>query len=133
VFTSPWNTAAPYYNDGGFNATTGVSTVPASGIYEIDATIPYSTYTNNSISGPIPGFVVMLNGTTTILRGDMPCYYNGVARYTVVDSTVTMTGQVFLNAGDQITLRYLADGSSSAYDFGPTAARPAIWSMRRLV
>jgi hypothetical protein len=131
-FANPWSVALPYYNDGSFNTSTGVFTVPYTGMYQINATIPYSTYTmGTSIGSSLPNFAIQVNGTT-ILASDMPSY-GTLPRYTSTDATASMGGQFFLTAGSQVTLSYVANGNTVGYDFGPSAARPAVWSMRRII
>jgi hypothetical protein len=130
TFNQPWSVSSPYYNDGGLNTATGVYTVPTTGVYDIEATIPYSTYTQMALGSSMPGFAVARNGTN-VLWSDMPIYGSIATRFTNTDGTVTIVGQLKLTAGDAMTLKYVANGNTSSYDFGPSAARPVVWSIRQ--
>ncbi len=131
-----WNVSAPYFSGGNFNASTGVYTVPATGRYSIEATISYaiSSPISLSIGSDVnPTFVVnrsaptatdLITGLVSILNVAVTLL---TLRTILGNNTITLAGEVQLNAGDTIALQYNADG------LGVTLVlQNLVWSVYRL-
>jgi hypothetical protein len=138
----PWTVTDPYYTGSGFNATTGIYTVPASGKYAVKITINYnttSTVTVQQASGVNPSFTLdrITPSATTLIAGNMPILNVNVAlvlnlRVILGAGEVTLTGDVNLSAGDQIGLFYHADGLTIPINTGGTNQPGIVWSMHSL-
>jgi hypothetical protein len=131
TFNQPWTVNLPYYNDGNFNAATGAYTVPISGIYSVAAIIPYSNLVDTYSIISMPGFAIARNGTNVMWGDLINAGFTNYRRSFV--GTVTLAGQLILTAGDAITLRYVANGHTVAYSFGPSTDRPVVWSIRQII
>jgi hypothetical protein len=129
TFNQPWTVNFPYYNDGNFNTATGVYTVAVSGIYAIKAMISYTTYKDHDSLIAWPGFAIVRNGTN-VIWGDMTDF---ILIGIWVDGTATLASQLKLIAGDEITLRYVANGSPAICNFGPSEERPVIWTIQQML
>jgi hypothetical protein len=130
TFNQPWTVNLPYYNDGNFNTATGVYTVPVLGVYDIEVMIPYSSPEEVPYIDFMPGFAIARNGAN-VMWGDIIDY--GSYRRTTRVGTVALAGQLILTAGDVIILRYVANGHTANYYFGPSADRPVVWSIRQIL
>ncbi|MGG2072387.1 hypothetical protein AB1J28_03285 [Lysinibacillus irui] len=136
-----WSVASPYFTTPAFNPTSGVFTVPTTGRYSFEATINYSTTTALSvgIGSANPSFVIRRN-TTNLISGLFPILNLKLnlglvtlnIRTILGDGTVTLTGEVNLNAGDTIDLYYAADGLTNDLTLGGTNSAGIIWSCHRL-
>jgi len=136
-----WTVTAPYFDSANFDETTGNYTVPATGVYFIAATINYATTAALTISlgaGVNPAFVVRRTSPTTtdLISGLFPLLNVNVAlvltlRAILGSGTVTLAGDVQLNAGDVLGLFYVADGLTVPLDLGGTSSG-IVWSLYRL-
>jgi hypothetical protein len=137
-----WTTSAPYYGDAAFNATTGDYTVPETGRYSIKATINYSTTAALTVSlgaGVNPSFAVMRTSPTTdnLVSGLFPVLNVDIAlvltlRAVLGDGTVTLAGDVELDANDVIGLFYVSDGLTLSLNLGGADAGGIVWSVHRI-
>jgi hypothetical protein len=136
-----WSTASPYYAGTGFNAVTGVYTVPVSGRYSIKATINYSTTLAISVTvGNVnPSFVVRRTSAPAgnLVSGLFPLLNLNVAlvitiRAVLGNGTVTQAGDVDLVAGDVVDLFYESDGLTIALDLGGADDGGIVWSMHQI-
>ncbi|MFC0390672.1 stalk domain-containing protein [Paenibacillus mendelii] len=133
LFTN-WSEASPYYASPAFNPITGIFTVPATGKYAIHATVNYKTNAAVSVSlgsGIDPVFTVKKNGNTDLIKGYMPILDVNIAlvltiRTVLSSATVTLSGDVELQAGDQVGLYYEADGLTLGF------STDTVWSIHRL-
>lgn len=135
-----WSVDAPYFNSGNFNAATGNYTVPASGRYNIYATLNYSTTTAVSVSlgpGVTPAFTVRRTSPTAtdLITGSFPIVNFSLLiislRAVLGDGTVTLVGEAALNQGDVIGLFYIARGLSLTLNLGGSSGG-IVWSINRL-
>lgn len=137
-----WTITSPNYGDPGFDPVAGTFTVPVTGRYSIKAVISYATTAaiNASIGGTInPAFVVRrISPTPTDLISALFPLLNinivGLLPIRVIlgNGTVTLVGDVELNAGDVIGIFYVADGLTVNIDIGGTTDTATVWSMFRL-
>lgn len=137
-----WSVASPYFDSATFDEVTGTYTVPATGVYIIEATINYSTTAAVTVSlgaGISPAFVVRRTApvVTDLISGLFPVLNVDVAlvltlRAVLGSSTVTLVGEVTLDAGDVIGLFYEADGLVIPLDLGGTGGPGIVWSINRL-
>jgi len=131
---SNWSEASPYYGSSTFNPATGIFTAPATGKYAIHATVNYKIDAPVSISlgrGVDPVFTVRKNGNTDLIKGYMPIFDVNIAlilsmRTVLGSATVTLSGNVELQAGDQVGLYYEADGLPLGF------STDIVWSIHRL-
>ncbi|WP_340398407.1 stalk domain-containing protein [Paenibacillus sp. FSL H8-0079] len=131
---SNWNETSPYYGSPTFNPGTGIFTAPDTGRYTIHATVNYKIDApiNVSIGRDIdPVFTVKKNGNIDLIKGYMPFLDVNIAlvltmRTVLGSATVTLTGDVELQAGDQVGLYYEADGLSIGF------STDIVWSIHRL-
>ena len=136
-----WSVSSPYFNSGNFNASTGNYTVPATGRYIIQATINYSTSAVITISlgsGVNPAFVVQRTSPTTteLITGLFPILNVNIAliltlRSILGSGTVTLGGEVQLNAGDVVGLYYMARGLTIGLNLGGGSGG-IVWSINRI-
>jgi hypothetical protein len=137
-----WNSSAPFYNTGNFDATSGEFTVPATGNYLISATIPYKTTAPVTISqgaGVNPFFEVVRTSPSaaSLLQGALPMIDVNIAlvltlRSVLGSGTVTLAGSVELTAGDIITLKYNANGLTIPLNMGGGVSSGIVWSVTKL-
>ncbi|MWC29761.1 stalk domain-containing protein [Paenibacillus sp. MMS18-CY102] len=133
-----WDAASPYYAGLSFNAVTGTYTAPSTGKYTIKATIPYKTTSAISVSlgaGVDPYFAVKRNATD-LISAPLPIFNVNVAlvltlRTILGSSTVTLDGDAILNAGDILTLDYVADGLTIPLDLGAGGVG-IVWSVHKI-
>ncbi|WP_145921904.1 stalk domain-containing protein [Paenibacillus sp. O199] len=131
---SNWNEASPYYGSPTFNPATGIFTAPDTGRYSIHATVNYKIDAPISVSigrGIDPVFTVKKNGNIDLIKGYMPFLDVNIAliltmRTVLGSATVTLTGDVELQAGDQVELYYEADGLPIGF------STDIVWSIHRL-
>jgi hypothetical protein len=133
--------AAPYFNSGNFNPTTGNYTVPATGRYIIEATINYATTAVITIAlgaGINPAFVVQRSSptVTSLITGLFPILNVNIAlilslRTILGSGTVTLAGEVQLNAGDIIGLYYVANGLTVGLNLGGSGSG-IVWSVNQI-
>lgn len=136
-----WTVTAPYFNSGNFNAATGNYTVPVTGRYIIQATINYATTAAISVAlggGINPAFVVQRTSptVTNLITGLFPVLNVNIAILLVLrailgSGTVTLAGEVQLNAGDVIGLFYVANGLTIGLSLGGTS-NGIVWSVNRI-
>ncbi|PEF60326.1 protoporphyrinogen oxidase, partial [Bacillus cereus] len=137
-----WSVSDPYYSDPSFNAVSGNFTVPTTGKYTFNATINYST--NAAITVALgatvdPAFIIRRTSPTNtdLLNGLFPILNTNIALLLTVrtilgDGTVTLTGDVHLNAGDVIGLFYEADGLTVPLNLGGNNDNGIVWSCHRI-
>ncbi|MCW3790397.1 stalk domain-containing protein [Paenibacillus sp. LS1] len=131
---SNWSEASPYYGSPTFNPATGIFTAPDTGRYAIHATVNYKIDApiNVSMGREIdPVFTVKKNGNIDLIKGYMPFLDVNIAlvltmRTVLGSATVTLTGDVELQAGDQVGLYYEADGLPIGF------STDIVWSIHRL-
>ncbi|OMF07483.1 hypothetical protein BK129_06665 [Paenibacillus amylolyticus] len=131
---SNWNETSPYYGSSTFNPATGIFTAPDTGRYAIHATVNYKIDApiNVSIGRDIdPVFTVKKNGNIDLIKGYMPFLDVNIAlvltmRTVLGSATVTLTGDVELQAGDQVGFYYEADGLPIGF------STDIVWSIHRL-
>ncbi|PXX56756.1 collagen triple helix repeat protein [Hungatella effluvii] len=136
-----WSVAAPYFNGGNFNPATGNYTVPATGRYIIEATINYATTAVITIAlgaGINPAFVVQRSSptVTSLITGLFPILNVNIAlilslRTILGSGTVTLAGEVQLNAGDIIGLYYVANGLTIGLNLGGSGSG-IVWSVNQI-
>ncbi|MCT6925712.1 hypothetical protein [Metasolibacillus sp.] len=134
-----WTVTAPYYSTGGFNPTTGVFTVPVTGRYSFAATLNYSTVATISLSlgsGINPAFYMRRNTSTNVISGLFPLLNVSVTLLTLRailgNGTVTLAGDLLLNAGDTIDLYYEANGLTIGLNLGGVNSAGMVWSCHRI-
>ncbi|TQR34895.1 hypothetical protein [Brevibacillus brevis] len=136
-----WSTASPYYGSPSFNPLTGTYTVPATGTYAIKATINYETSEAITVSlGPeiTPAIEVqrITPTATNLIIGDFPVLNVNIALVLILRTilgagTVTLAGDVQLNAGDTVGLFYVANGLTINLNLGG-GGEGIVWSIHRL-
>lgn len=136
-----WSTAAPYFNSGNFNASTGNYTAPETGVYSIQATINYTTVAAISValgSGINPSFAVRRTSptVTSLITGLFPVLNVSIAllltlRTILGNGTVTLAGEVTLDAEDVVGLYYIDNGLSVNLNLGG-AGSGIVWSINRI-
>ncbi|WP_064200202.1 hypothetical protein [Brevibacillus brevis] len=136
-----WSTASPYYGSPSFNPLTGTYTVPATGTYAIKATINYETSEAITVSlGPeiTPAIEVqrITPTATNLIIGDFPVLNVNIALVLILRTilgagTVTLAGDVQLNAGDTLGLFYVANGLTINLNLGG-GGEGIVWSIHRL-
>ncbi|WP_340013075.1 stalk domain-containing protein [Paenibacillus sp. FSL K6-1318] len=131
---SNWSEASPYYGSPTFNPATGIFTAPDTGRYAIHATVNYKIDAAISVSigrDIDPVFTVKKNDNIDLIKGYMPFFDVNIPliltmRTVLGSATVTLTGDVELQAGDQVGLYYEADGLSIGF------STDIVWSIHRL-
>nr|WP_282435642.1 stalk domain-containing protein [Paenibacillus sp. SZ31] len=129
-----WNETSPYYGSPTFDPATGIFTAPDTGRYTIHATVNYKIGApiNVSMGRDIdPVFTVKNNGNIDLIKGYMPFLDVNIPlvltmRTVLGSATVTLTGDVELQAGDQVGLYYEADGLPIGF------STDIVWSIHRL-
>ncbi|KQO18459.1 copper amine oxidase N-terminal domain-containing protein [Paenibacillus sp. Leaf72] len=129
-----WSVASPHYSSPTFNAATGIFTVPETGKYAINATVNYNTTASLSVSlgsGVNPIFTVKKNANSDLIKGNLPILNVNMPlvltmRALLESATVTLSGDVQLQAGDQVGLYYEANGLTINFNMD------AVWSIHRL-
>lgn len=122
----------------GFDINKGVYTVPETGLYEILATITYSTATTTtSLTGDAPKITIQRSrASNVLLAGNFPVFdvnINNVSLRTILRSaTITLEGNFNLTVGDQISMQYYAGGLTSAVDFQGFNSQGIFWSIHRV-
>lgn len=131
---SNWSEASPYYGSPTFNPATGIFTAPDTGRYAIHATVNYKIDAPINISigrGVDPTFTVKKNGNIDLIKGYMPFLDVNIPliltmRTVLGSATVTLTGDVELQAGDQVGIYYESDGLPIGF------STDIVWSIHRL-
>lgn len=134
-----WVSVPPYIASPDFDPLTGVYTVPSTGRYHISAVISYQTTASIGISlgnDINPSFVIRnITTNTNMLAGLFPILNTSLviltARVILGSGTITIVGDVELNAGDQIGLFYENSGLTIDLNLGGLTI-PIIWSMHRI-
>ena len=136
-----WAVASPYFSSGNFNVSTGNYTVPTTGRYMIYATINYSTTAalSASLGSNInPAFVIKRTSptTTNLITGLFPVLNVNIAlvltlRAVLGSGTVTLAGEVQLNAGDVVGLYYVDSGLGLSLNLGG-ASNVVVWSINQI-
>lgn len=129
-----WSVGSPYYASPDFDPATGIFTAPATGKYTINATVSYKTTSATSIgigAGIDPFFIVKKNENIDLIKGYMPIFDTNVPlvltlRTILRSATVTLSGDVELQAGDKVELYYQADGLTIPFE------TDIVWSIHRL-
>lgn len=134
---NPWTIiTSPFFNSGSFDTTSGNYTVPATGRYGLKATINYNLGAVIQVtlgSGIMPYFSVRRSApaATDLITGYLPVLDVNISlvniRAILQASTVTLSGEVELNAGDVVGLYYFADTFNLSLTFGPV-----YWSINRI-
>ncbi len=135
-----WSVASPYFTTPAFNPTTGIFTVPTTGRYSFEATINYSTAAAITVTlgaGINPSFAIRQNATTNLISGLFPVLNVNVAlvltlRAVLGNGTITLAGEVDLNAGDTIDLFYEANGLTISLTLGGANSGGIVWSCHRI-
>ena len=137
-----WSVASPYFDSATFDEVTGTYTVPATGRYILEATINYATTAAVTVSlgaGVNPAFVIRRTSpvVTDLISGLFPVLNVDVAlvltlRAVLGSGTVTLVGEVALDAGDVIGLFYEANGLTISLDLGGTEGPGIVWSINQL-
>ncbi|MEY9980104.1 hypothetical protein [Lysinibacillus sp. RC79] len=135
-----WSDAPPYFTTPAFNPTTGIFTVPTTGRYAFEATINYSTtaaITIDLVAGINPSFAIRQNATTNLISGLFPVLNVAIPvllilRAVLGNGTVTLAGEVDLNAGDTIDLFYNANGLTNGLALGGANSGGIVWSCHRI-
>lgn len=136
-YLTGWSTDSPGFNSGNFNTSTGIFTVPATGLYAVEATLNYSTKTVASVTlgdDIYPLFELQKTDTPSsdLIIGYLPIFNFAsvviVTLRTVLNtSTITLTDIVSLSAGQHIQLHYTADSLTI-----PIIIKNTQWSMYRI-
>ncbi|MGK5509973.1 collagen-like triple helix repeat-containing protein [Brevibacillus formosus] len=136
-----WSTASPYYGSPSFDPLTGTYTVPETGTYAIKATISYETaaaITVNLDPEITPAFEVqrITPTATSLILGDFPVLNVNIElvitlRTILGAGTITLAGDVQLNAGDTLGLFYVANGLTTDLNLGG-GGEGIVWSIHRL-
>lgn len=137
-----WEETAPYYGNAAFDQALGEYTVPEAGRYSVEATVNFAFATAiaaaldpavnpslvvqrttpgpaiNLVTGLLPVLDVAIGGTLTL-------------RTLLRSGTVTLAGEVELDAGDVISLIYQSNGLAVDVDLGATDSG-VVWSVHRL-
>lgn len=129
-----WSTLSPNYSSPYFDPATGIFTAPETGKYAIQATVSYKTTAPVTISlgqSIDPMFTVKSNGTTDLIKGYLPILDVNIAlvltlRTILGSATVTLGGDVELQAGDQVALYFEANGLTLVLNVD------TVWSIHRL-
>ncbi|WP_404452020.1 hypothetical protein LG329_16965 [Virgibacillus necropolis] len=136
-----WTVTDPYYTGTGFDPITGTYTVPSSGRYAIKTVISYTTTAALTAAigeGIDPSFVVRnLSSGTDLISGLFPVLNVDILallqlRVILGNGTVTLVGDVELNAGDQVGLLYLSDGLTIDLNIGGTDPSGTVWSIHKI-
>ena len=113
-------------------------TAPVAGRYSISAVINYQTTAaiTIDIGGADPAFVIRnITTGTDLLTGLFPVFNIDITlldlRGILGNGTVTITGDVELDAGDEVGLFYVDDGLTIGIDLGGTNT-PIIWSIHQI-
>ncbi|MGD6958289.1 hypothetical protein ACQCWA_12055 [Rossellomorea aquimaris] len=137
---SQWSVNSPYYSNVNFDAPQGIYTVPSSGRYAIYATLNYQTTAALSISlgsNVNPAFIIRrINDNTDLVSGLFPILNVNVVlvltlRAVLGSGTVTLAGDVELNAGDEIGLFYEANGLNISLNIGGGTGG-MVWSVHKI-
>jgi len=129
-----WSVAPPNYESPTFEPTTGIFTAPATGKYAIHATINYKTtnvITTSLGANVNPTFNIKTINNTNLLKGNLPIFSVNIAlvltlRTILESATVTLSGDVELQAGDEVGLYYEANGLTYSLN------TDTVWSIHRL-
>ncbi|MGE7023576.1 stalk domain-containing protein [Solibacillus cecembensis] len=113
-----WIDSSPNYPSPDFDPSTGIFTAPEAGKYSIKATVTYKTNRAASVSlgsDIDPVFTVKSDVNNDLIKGYLPILNVNVAliltlRTILASATVTLVGDVELQAGEQVELYYEADG-----------------------
>lgn len=140
-----WTTPSDvYYNliGGLFNTTSGVFTVNRTGYYQVKASLSYSTTASITAaigSGVVPVVELARNVTTpeSLIVGAFPILDVNIAllltlRAILGSGEVVLTGDIHLNAGDQVFIRYVPDGLTIPINLGGSMGRGLFWSVSYL-
>jgi len=114
--------------------------VPVTGRYAIKATISYTTVAALGIqlgAGVNPSFVVRRTSDgTDLITGLFPILNTALLVLTIRvilgNATVTLAGDVTLNAGDTIAILYVSSGLTININLGGPNSSATVWSMHRL-
>jgi hypothetical protein len=137
---SQWSVNSPYYSNINFDALQGIYTVPSAGRYALFATFNYQTTAALSItlgSNVNPAFIMRrINDNTDLVSGLFPILNVNVVliltlRAVLGSGTVTLAGDVELNAGDEIGLFYEANGLNISLNIGGGTGG-MVWSVHKI-
>ena len=132
-----WSVGPPFFNSSNFNATSGVYTVPVTGVYAIQATASYvnTAITTQLSAGNNPFFVIRRitpTPTDDLITGQIPVFNTSLAllnlRTILSGSTVTFSGVIQLTEGHTLGLYYEDDGLLTALSI-----QDIQWSAFRLI
>ena len=118
TFTN-WSVAAPFFGHAGFDSASGLFTVPETGYYRINGQANYKMASALAISlgsGVDPQISIDRNGTPVVV-GNLPIFNVNVAlvltlRTLLTSATVPVQADLYLTAGDTISMSYNANGLS---------------------
>jgi len=134
-----WTVSSPYFSGDNFNATTGIYTVPLTGVYAIEATINYATTAIEASLGTNinPAFIVKRTSTPTadLIKGLFPMIDLNLTllfgllsvRAILGSSTVTLAGVARLTEDETLELFYDANGMTL-----DLILQDIVWSVYRL-
>jgi hypothetical protein len=137
-----WTTTAPFYTGSGFDPTTGVWAVPATGKYAVEIMASFSTGTSTSSASSSPGPRLELQQTApssvTLLAEPFPFLDVNIpltltARVMLSEGEMLLVGDLSLTVGDTLVLRYhnLNGGVAIPIDLGGVS-NSLVWSVHRL-
>lgn len=134
-----WSANTPFFTNSNFNLTTGVYTVPATGVYRISCCISYST--NSVVANTDPRAVnptfdfrvgtLVLVSTPVVFNYFTPSSvtYKGI----ISNGTSYMDTVVTLNAGEELRMTYQSGnpllGINTSFTISPTIAGNATKSV----
>ncbi|WP_052344318.1 hypothetical protein [Bacillus ndiopicus] len=113
--------------------------MPVTGKYSFAATLNYSTLAAITLSlgsGINPAFYIRQNSSNNVIGGLFPLLNVSLTLLTfraiLGNGTVTLAGDLLLNAGDTIDLYYEANGLTVGLNLGGVNSAGMVWSCHRI-